>query len=260
MIPATAMSRLQKWDAERYERLPLPHVEWGKRVVGRLELTGDEHVLEAGAGTGRDAELILERLPRGHYSAIDGSPDMLAKLRPRLARYGSRVTVTEADLNEPLPVAQPADAIFSIATFHWLPDHDRLFANLAAALRPGGQLVFECGGRGNVAKISAAIDAVLGRAPRPWNFRGPEETRDALQRAGFTDIEARLRPHPVIFAGRSEFMRYLGTTGIAYAAVGSNHAAFVQAVTERLPEPIFDHVRLEVTARLKDRAEPRQEP
>jgi trans-aconitate 2-methyltransferase len=251
-IPAKARP-LHKWDAERYESLPLPHVEWGKRVVGRLELTGEEHVVEAGAGTGRDAELVLERIPRGHYTAIDGSADMLGVLRQRLSPYGSRVTVIEADLNEPLPLMRPADAIFSIATFHWLLDHDRLFANLAAALRPGGQIVFECGGWGNVATINAAINEVFGPAPRPWNFRGPEETRDALLRAGFTQVEARLRPHPVPFAGRSEFVRYLDTTGIAYAAAGSDpaeRAAFVQAVAERLPKPIFDHVRLEVTARL----------
>lgn len=247
------MSTLHKWDAEHYESLPLPHVEWGKRVVGWLELTGDEHVLEAGAGTGRDAELVLERISRGHYTAIDGSADMLGILRRRLAPYGDRITVIEADLNEPLPVTRPADAIFSIATFHWLLDHDRLFANLATALRPGGQLVFECGGRGNVATIDAAIDEVLGPGLRPWNYRGPEETRDALLRAGFTQVEARLRPHPVTFAERPEFLRYLDTSGIAYAAAGSDpaeRAAFVHAVAERIPEPIFDYVRLEVTARL----------
>jgi trans-aconitate 2-methyltransferase len=251
-IPAKARP-LHKWDAGRYESLPLPHVEWGKRVVGRLDLTGDEHVVEAGAGTGRDAELVLERIPRGHYTAIDGSNDMLGVLRQRLGPYGNRVTVIEADLNKPLALMRPADAIFSIATFHWLLDHDRLFANLATALRPGGQLVFECGGWGNVAMINAAINEVFGQAPRPWNFRGPEETRDALLRAGFAQVEARLRPHPVTFAGRSAFMRYLDTTGIAYAAAGSDpaaRAAFVRAVAARLSKPMFDHVRLEVTARL----------
>ena len=251
-IPANARP-LHKWDAGRYESLPLPHVEWGRRVVGRLDLTGDEHVVEAGAGTRRDAELVLERIPRGHYTAIDGSNDMLGVLRQRLGPYGNRVTVIEADLNKPLPLTRPADAIFSIATFHWLLDHDRLFAHLAAALRPGGQLVFECGGWGNVAMINAAINEVFGQAPRPWNFRGPEETRDALLRAGFAQVEARLRPHPLAFAGRFEFMRYLDTTGIAYAAAGADaaeRAAFVQAVAARLPRPIFDHVRLEVTARL----------
>jgi trans-aconitate 2-methyltransferase len=185
---------LHQWDAGRYESLPLPHVEWGRRVVARLELSGAEHVVEAGAGTGRDAELVLERIPRGHYTAIDGSAGMLDVLRQRLAPYGNRVTVIETDLNKPLPLTRPADVIFSVATFHWLLDHERLFAHLAAALRPGGQLVFECGGWGNVATISAAINEAFGSAPRPWNFRGPEETRDALLRAGFTQVEARMPP------------------------------------------------------------------
>ena len=43
---------------------------------------------------------------------------------------------------------EPVDAILSTATFHWIADHERLFARLHAALRPGGRFVAQCGGAG----------------------------------------------------------------------------------------------------------------
>ena len=66
-----------------------------------------------------------------------------------MTRLGDdRVEYLVADLQEPLPVSPPVDAILSTATFHWIADHDALFANLAAVLRPGGQLAAQCGGAG----------------------------------------------------------------------------------------------------------------
>src|SRR5687767_15988311 len=105
------MSR--RWDAGSYDRVSDPMVRMGGDVLARLELQGDETVIDAGCGTGRITELLLERLPEGHVIALDVSPAMLAEAGVRLARFGGRVTLLEADLNRPLPVPQPADAIFS---------------------------------------------------------------------------------------------------------------------------------------------------
>lgn len=44
----------REWDATTYDSLPLPHLEWGRRTLDRLGLSGDERVLDLGCGTGRD--------------------------------------------------------------------------------------------------------------------------------------------------------------------------------------------------------------
>ncbi len=82
---------------------------------------------------------------------------MIAKARERL---GDGVAYMVADLSE-LELDEPVDLIFSTATFHWILDHGRLFSSLRAALKPGGRLVAQCGGEGNVAeaKTSAAVAA-----------------------------------------------------------------------------------------------------
>ena len=148
---------LFEWDAGSYDALPLPHKRWGPSTIARLRLAGDETVADIGAGTGRDAQQLVEVLPRGRVLAIDGSQQMLAQLRERLAGQLDRVQVLQADLREPLPVLEPVDAVLSVATLHWLPDHAQVFRSLAGILRPGGQFVAEAGGAGNIASVRAAL-------------------------------------------------------------------------------------------------------
>ncbi|MGZ4131823.1 MAG: class I SAM-dependent methyltransferase, partial [Actinomycetota bacterium] len=143
------------WDAATYDRLRVPMTGWGAEVVGWLELTGDERVLDAGCGTGQVTEFLLDRLPQGEVVALDGSPSMIDKARERFDG-DPRVHYLIHDLLEPIPI-EPVDAILSTATFHWIPDHDRLFANLAAVLKPGGQLAAQCGGAGNIANVAEAL-------------------------------------------------------------------------------------------------------
>src|SRR5215218_4711092 len=112
------------WNATSYDKVADPQARWGAEVLARLPLEGDETVLDAGCGTGRVTELLLARLPRGRVVALDASAAMLEQARGRLARFGDQVTFVEADLEQPLPVAEPVDAVLSTATFHWVLDHD----------------------------------------------------------------------------------------------------------------------------------------
>ena len=121
------------WNAVSYERMAGPMEALGRDVLDRLELRGDERVLDAGCGTGRVTAALLERLPRGEVVAVDGSPAMVEQARERL---GERADVRVADLLE-LELESPVDAILSTATFHWIGDHDRLFARLRDVLVPG---------------------------------------------------------------------------------------------------------------------------
>jgi trans-aconitate 2-methyltransferase len=241
----------REWDAVRYDAQPLPHLRWGRRTVERLDPADDATVLDAGCGTGRDAELLLARLTAGRVVAVDGSQAMLDRLRERLAGDLNRVEVVLADLGRPLPVSPAVDAVLSVAAFHWVPDHAALFANLAAVLRPGGRLATDCGGAGNIALVSDAVDAVLGPQPSPWNFAGVDDTRRRLESAGFTDLDVRLTPDPARFRDRAELVEYLHSVvlgGHLERLPGSEHRGFVDAVTDRLPEPVVDYVRLEITA------------
>jgi trans-aconitate 2-methyltransferase len=249
-----AMTTPRDWDAATYDRVSDPMTRWGTSVLDRLPLEGDEAVLDAGCGTGRVTEMLVERLPDGRAIALDASPSMIDEARVRLARFGDRVAFFVADLGRPLPLGPlaPVDAILSTATFHWVPDHEALFRNLAAVLRPGRRLVAQCGGVGNIATIQAALatigDGWLGDA----HFETPEATERRLAAAGFVEIETWLQPEPTRFEPGEPFETYLRTVVLGSHVARlpqSERDAFVRAVVDRLDDPVIDYVRLNIVAR-----------
>ena len=245
------------WDADTYHRVSGPQVAMSEAVLDRLELRGDETVLDAGCGSGRVTRLLLHRLARGRVIAVDASPEMVARARVELD--GEAADVREADLATlRLRDGELVDAVFSNATFHWVPDHDALFAALAAALRPGGRMSVQCGGEGNVAAmhagaLQAAEDAGLGGRfagwPRPWNFAGPQRTHARLLAAGFTDARCWLQPWPV---EPDEPRAYLETVCLGphlQRLEPGERERFLDAVMARLGErPRLDYVRLNIVA------------
>ncbi len=252
--PHPAAGRPREWDAASYDSLPLPHECWGKRLLATLPLRGDETVLDVGAGTGRDTAALLERLPRGRVIAVDGSVAMLNRLRARLAGTGpERLTVLQADLTAPLPLAEPVDAAFSVATLHWLPDHEQVFRSLAAVLGPGALLRAEWGGAGNCASVETAL-AALGLPPlnAACNFPTAAETARRLAAAGFVDVDVALVPEPARLDPGAQLEAYLGTVvlgSVLDARPAAERAGAVRAVAARLPEPTVDYVRLQASAR-----------
>jgi trans-aconitate 2-methyltransferase len=245
----------REWDAETYDALAFPQFAWGVEVAQRLELSGDETALDAGCGSGRVSAELLKRLPDGRLIAVDGSEAMVAKARERL---GDEVTYLVADLSE-LEVERPVDLIFSTATFHWITDHDRLFTRLHAALRPGGRLVAQCGGEGNVAEHAKAIAVAAARpefAPHfegmdaMWNFASPEETERRLRGAGFSAARCWLEPKPVTPERPLEFTETVTLGPHLDRLPEERRRPFAEAVLELCGEPLtLDYVRLNIEAR-----------
>ena len=237
------------WDAASYERVSAPLEAMGREVLERLELRGDERVLDAGCGTGRVTAALLERLPRGEVVAVDGSPAMVTEACERL---GPRADVRVADLTE-LVLELPVDAILSTATFHWIADHDRLFERLFAALRPGGRLVAQCGGEGNVATVQAAIDDVAEPALAgwggPWHFASPAATARRLERIGFTEVRTWWQSVRVEPEDPREYLATVMLGAHLERVPPERRDGFVEAVLAAMPEPAVEYVRLNVSAR-----------
>ena len=252
----------REWNAVAYEGLSSPQTRWGAEFLGRLGLRGDEDAIDAGCGTGKVTGLLLERLPRGTVLAVDGSRAMVEAAGERFAGE-PRVRVEHQDLLE-LEVEEPADLVFSTATFHWIKDHDRLFDRLARALKPGGRLAAQCGGEGNISRATRATRAVMqGERFRPFfegwdddkNYAGAEETKERLEDAGFEGAETWLHEEPTRFESVEELARFLATVvlgGHLQRLPEGEKEAFAGAVAEAIVavdgDPLLDYVRLNMTA------------
>jgi trans-aconitate 2-methyltransferase len=223
------------WDADTYDQVADPQEAWAREILDRMPLAGDETVLDAGCGSGRVTELLLDRLPEGRVLAVDADEAMVAKARERL---GTRAAVQRADLLD-VELAAPVDAVFSCAVFHWITDHEKLFARLHAALRPGGRLVAQCGGDGNIAKVVAAVPD----RPSPWLYATPEDTERRLRDAGFREARAWLEPKPTTVADPETYVAAVCLHGHPQAA------ELAPKVVAALGDPpVIDYVRLNIDA------------
>jgi trans-aconitate 2-methyltransferase len=243
------------WDAASYDRVSDPQLGWALEQLERLPLTGDEVVLDAGCGSGRVTGLLADRVPRGRVYAVDVAPSMVEHAR---AALGERATVLCQDLVA-LELPEPVDAIFSNATFHWIHDHDALFAALARTLKPGGRLVAQCGGRGNIDSFRTTADLVAAEDrfarhfvgwKRPWNYATDTDTDARLRRAGFSDVECWLEPKSVTPADPRAFVQTVCLVRHLDPLPDELRGEFIDRVLGRSGQPlVLEYIRLNMTAR-----------
>ena len=228
----------REWKSADYHRLSDPQYGWGLKVLKKLQnfpLRGDERILDAGCGSGRVTAELLNAFPKAHVMAVDASRNMVEQARNSLADFGERVQVEQLDLLD-LASEQDFDVIFSTAVFHWIKDHDRLFANLFRALRPGGLLLAQCGGGPNLKTLRDRAQAAMAHpefAPffkdwqRVWEYPTAEVTDERLKRAGFGEIQTGLEEAPTPLGGEENFRAFCATVTLG-------------PYLERLPEDLQD--------------------
>jgi trans-aconitate 2-methyltransferase len=254
-----------EWDAAEYEALAGPMTRWGadflKFLVERRAIRGDEDVIDAGCGTGRVTELLLQCVPDGTVLAVDASEAMVEATAGRFAR-DPRVRIERRDLLR-LEVERPVDLVFSTATLHWIKDHEHLFKRFARTLKPGGRLVAQCGGEGNISRLRTALGQVMRedrfegffvRWKDPWNFADPATTRARLEAAGFEEIETWLHEEAAEFLSIEELIGYLKTAVLGQHLTflpEAEHEPFAAAVAMQLAAGgplVIEYVRLNILA------------
>ncbi|HEX2102561.1 MAG TPA: methyltransferase domain-containing protein [Solirubrobacteraceae bacterium] len=249
------MSETRTWNGRAYDRISTPMEQLGREVIERLELRGDETVLDAGCGSGRLTQVLVERVPRGRVIGVDASASMIDAARERL---GDGADLRVADLVGLDLGRERVDVVFSTATFHWIADHAALFASLRANLREGGRLVAQCGGAGNVESVHRAAEAAGALEPfaahfagwvGPWNFAAPQDTERRLRAAGFGAVRCWLAERPVTPDDAREFLRTIVLGAHLDQLHEALHDAYLDAVLDRLgPRPTIDYVRLNIDA------------
>ena len=256
----TTSPNSREWNSNVYHRLSGPQVSWGKKVLARLHLRGDETVLDAGCGTGRLTAELLESLPRGRVVGIDLSQNMLRSASDHLASSSDRLRLIACDLLH-LPFERTFDGIVSTAAFHWVLDHDLLFQNLRRALVSGGWLEAQCGGGPNLAALrkranelaaTPAFAKFFAGFREPWLYQNAEEAAGSLRRAGFVDVETSVESAPTLLDHAdqySEFVRnIIFRRHLLQIPDEAGRSKFIQALTEQAkqddPPFLLDYWRL----------------
>ena len=173
-----------KWDADGYADHFSFVAEYGSSLMGMIDVREGMTCLDLGCGNGsltarlRDAGLEV--------TGMDDSPDQIERAR----RDHPDIEFVRGDACD-FTLERPVDVVFSNAALHWI-DGDRqpdMLACIYRALKPGGQFVFELGGRGNNALIHGALRRTFARRGReytlPFYFPSIGEYASLMEAAGF---------------------------------------------------------------------------
>jgi trans-aconitate methyltransferase len=257
---------MTEWNAASYHKVSGPQTSWGEKVLSRLYVSGDECAIDAGCGSGRLTAALMERLPNGQLIAIDRSWNMLITARTNLRpAFGPRVKFAQVSLPD-LPFVAWADLVFSTATFHWIKDHDALFAGIFGALKRGGRLFAQCGGGPNLRRARELASEIMQAPefaryfedwPGPWEYAYPDVTATRLARAGFIEIETNLEEAPTTLATEDDYREFVTTViyhphldRLPDAALKQSFIDRVTALSAREPVPFtLDYWRLNISAR-----------
>jgi trans-aconitate 2-methyltransferase len=256
----------REWNAESYHRVSGPQTLWGRRVLSRLSVRGDERVIDAGCGTGRLTGELMQLLPEGRMVAIDRSWNMLLTARANLRpEFGPRISFVRVELPT-LPFTAWADLVFSTATFHWVKDHPTLFREVLRSLRPDGRLFAQCGGGPNLVGARNLAEEVMRRDPFAacfqdwsgvWEYSTAELAAERLHAAGFVDVSTSLEPAPTTLVDEASYREFVTTviynTHLEHLPEGPLRLRFIDEVTRRAaaqdPPFTLDYWRLNLEGR-----------
>jgi trans-aconitate methyltransferase len=223
-MPA-CVSKAVSWDAAAYAANSAPQQSWARELIAKLNLRGDEHVLDVGCGDGKVTAEIARAVPRGSATGVDASPQMIEfawKTFPPSAIPNLEFHIMDA---RQIHFAKKFDAVFSNAALHWVDDHLAFLRGAAECLRSGGRLIVSCGGKGNAQDVFVVLRTEMRlkrwreffrRMETPYFFHSPEDYEQWLPCLGFKPFSVRLSPKDAVYDNRKGFAAWLRTTWLPY--------------------------------------------
>jgi trans-aconitate 2-methyltransferase len=216
---------LVTWNPVEYARSSSAQLGWAREIIGRLDLSGDENILDIGCGDGKVTAEFLSHVPRGSVTGIDSSHDMISyavRTYPKDMYPG--LLFLEMDARR-IDFATRFHLAFSNAALHWIADPRPVLAGAGKVLLPGGRLVVSCGGRGNAGNFATVVRVTADQTRWrryfrnfgfPYFFCGPDEYTQWLSDAGLRPLRIELIPKDMVHKGKDELAGWVRTTWMPY--------------------------------------------
>jgi trans-aconitate 2-methyltransferase len=229
------------WNPSDYADNSSAQFIWGKELLDLLDLKGNEAVLDIGCGDGKITELISQKLQNGRVIGIDSSKDMIRFAKQK--HINDSVTNLSFELADAcsLNYENEFDIVYSNATLHWIKDQTCVLQNVRKCLKKDGKILFQMGGKGNIADLLKIVDIVL-KSDKwksyfegldfPYFFFNDTEYSDFLKKENFIIDKVELIPRIMTQNSPEDFAGWIRTTWHPYL--------------ERIPFNLLDNLIYEI--------------
>lgn len=235
---------MYNWDPKSYMKSSSEQQRWARELFSKLQLQGDESILDIGCGDGKVTAELATLVPSGRVLGIDSSREMISHARethPPIEHPNLEFQEGEATS---LSFEACFDRVVSFACLHWVRDHQAVLRGVKKGLRSQGRLLIQCGGRGNAAQVFEVAQETtdLERWKKyfrefedPYYFYGPEGYSDWLKAAGLRPLRVELIPKDMVQQGREGFAGWVRSTWHPYIerVPPELRSGFIDELTDR---------------------------
>lgn len=219
------MKSTYNWNAEDYAKNSSAQLKWANELIGKLNLLGNERILDIGSGDGKITAKLAELVPKGSVLGIDSSLEMiqLAKQSFPYENHSNLSFECMDVLN--MTFYEEFDVIFSNACLHWVKDHQKVLKNVDNALKHTGRILFQMGGKGNAAEIVEIVENLIHSSDWsiyfdnfsfPYGFYSDEEYYVWLRDTSLKPTNIQLIPKDMVQKGREGLAGWLRTTWLPH--------------------------------------------
>ena len=192
--------RISKWKPDLYNEKHAFVYHYGESLVDLLDPKENQRILDLGCGSGQLTSKINERTKE--VIGIDQSAEMIADAKSKFPNIEFQIAdAIRFNFNKKF------DSIFSNATLHWVKNYKNAIKCMYENLKPGGKIVVEFGGKGNVQTIVDELRNALstrGYLEQSnldiWYFPSIGEYSTELEFAGFRVLHAEHYDRPTELA------------------------------------------------------------
>ncbi len=231
-----------KWDAKEYSQFSSEQEKWARATIEKLKLKQGENVLDIGCGDGRVTAEIAKQVQPGSVIGIDNSQSMVELAGKRFSSsMFPNLSFKCVDAKE-LTFDNQFDVVTSNAVLHWVDDHLNVLRGIYKALKPGGRVILQMGGKGNAAEIISVADEVINERQWkkyfsefkfPYYFFDVKEYKEFINKSGFSSAKLELIDKDMQHNGEEKLAGWIRTTWLPY--------------TQKVPESLRENFIKEVT-------------
>jgi len=216
-----------KWDPSGYSRHSDSQLEWAKELINKLQLQGNERILDIGCGDGKVTKLISEYVPEGEVIGIDNSEEMIEYASKKYSKpeYGN-LNFIKMDATQ-IAFEEYFDIVFSNAALHWVVDHIPVLKGIHRSLKQNGKVLVQMGGKGNANSVVEVLNEISRHNKWkqyfkdftfPYGFHDPQQYLKWLVETGFKVERIELIPKDRVHNDIDEFKGWIRTQWLPYVA------------------------------------------